>query len=468
MHNWVKESKELRKAITGIMLTSLFFMFMLTLGFNIQTIKAEPTTIIVPDDYPTIQGAVNAANSGDTVYVRAGTYYEHVTIDKSISLIGEDKYNTIIDGNNDGIVVTVTAHNVKITGFTAQNSGSYSGIYVGSSGNNISCNIITDNRDGIYLYSSFNNTISGNNIVANFDNGIRFYISSNNSIYENNITNNEQDGMSLLGTADNLCRNNIISRNNIMANNDGSIRVRHSSNNVISENNITDIGWVGIVLAYSSENNISGNNVRGINNNYCGIQLYYSSYDIISGNNITNNGHGIHLYFSSYNIISGNNITTNNQHGINLDNWSLHNIISGNNITTNGHGINFYISSNNSIYHNNFVDNSEQVRSDSSTNIWDNSYPSGGNYWSDYTDVDSFSGPSQNESGSDGIWDHPYIINVDNEDRYPLVEPNGVLHDIAVTGIGFHHSTVYGNITVTTTYNGENVNFDLHRCLDLQ
>jgi len=40
-----------------------------------------------------------------------------------------------------------------------------------------------------------------------------------------------------------------------------------------------------------------------------------------------------------------------------------------------------------------------------------------------YTDVDSFSGPSQNESGSDGIWDHPYIINADNQDRYPLVEP---------------------------------------------
>jgi hypothetical protein len=56
-----------------------------------------------------------------------------------------------------------------------------------------------------------------------------------------------------------------------------------------------------------------------------------------------------------------------------------------------------------------------------STNLWDNSYPAGGNYWSNYADVDQFSGPYQNETGSDGIWDHPYQIYEFNTDRYPLV-----------------------------------------------
>ena len=57
----------------------------------------------------------------------------------------------------------------------------------------------------------------------------------------------------------------------------------------------------------------------------------------------------------------------------------------------------------------------------SNTNTWDNGYPSGGNYWSDYTDVDQYSGPSQNITGSDGIWDHPYVIDENNKDNYPIV-----------------------------------------------
>jgi parallel beta-helix repeat protein len=83
-------------------------------------------------------------------------------------------------------------------------------------------------------------------------------------------------------------------------------------------------------------------------------------------------------------------------------------------------GVRLISSSNNEFYHNNFVDNTLQVVSDSSTNVWDNGYPSGGNYWSDYTNVDEFGGVYQNTTGSDGIWDNPYIIDTNNMDRYPL------------------------------------------------
>mgnify|MGYP003887738503 CR=1 FL=1 len=46
--------------------------------------------IVVPDDYPSIQSAINAADSGDEIYVKSGIYYENLIINKSISLIGED------------------------------------------------------------------------------------------------------------------------------------------------------------------------------------------------------------------------------------------------------------------------------------------------------------------------------------------------------------------------------------------
>jgi hypothetical protein len=84
------------KAVSGILLI-LLFMSMLVFAFNIQ--PAEAGTIVVPDDYLTIQEAINAAVPGDTVNVRAGTYGEYVVVNKSISLIGESSSTTQIYWN---------------------------------------------------------------------------------------------------------------------------------------------------------------------------------------------------------------------------------------------------------------------------------------------------------------------------------------------------------------------------------
>jgi len=76
-------------------------------------------------------------------------------------------------------------------------------------------------------------------------------------------------------------------------------------------------------------------------------------------------------------------------------------------------------------YHNNFVNNTQEV-SLATPNLnltWDDGYPSGGNYWSDYNGTDKFSGPFQNESGSDGIGDTPYVIDENNRDNYPFMQP---------------------------------------------
>jgi PKD repeat protein len=58
-------------------------------------------------------------------------------------------------------------------------------------------------------------------------------------------------------------------------------------------------------------------------------------------------------------------------------------------------------------------------------NVWDDGYPSGGNYWSGYAGVDLYSGPYQNQTGSDGIGDTPYVVGVNNQDHYPLTIPYG-------------------------------------------
>jgi len=65
------------------------------------------------------------------------------------------------------------------------------------------------------------------------------------------------------------------------------------------------------------------------------------------------------------------------------------------------------------------------VRFDTSgcIDVWDDGYPSSGNYWSDYADADLYCGPNQDIPGNDGVWDHPYVIDSYNNDSYPLVKP---------------------------------------------
>jgi len=170
-----------------------------------------------------------------------------------------------------------------------------------------------------------------------------------------------------------------------------------SSNSTISNSNIEANSGTGIVLTAGSqynnivENNITGNRGEGI------FLLGSSNFQKIVGNNVTANEYGMSLYISSNNRVYGNNILGNDC------------------------GIRLQACSNNSIYHNNFVNNTNQVYTVESTNIWDDGYPSGGNYLSNYASLDSKRGVGQNQTGSDGIGDTPYIIDMNNTDRYPLM-----------------------------------------------
>ena len=293
---------------------------------------APPKTWTVDDDGPadfaTIQGAINAATDRDTIFVHSGTYYENVDVNKSVSLIGEDRWSTIVDGLERGCVLNVTRDNVEIVGFTIQHSAV--------------------DKPGVYLDGVNYCSIAENNITDNFY-GVRLLDSSDNRVCGNNVTNSFSFGITL-GPDSN---DNRISGNNVSTSYNGSIRVYASLNNRISNNYITDT-YYGILLDSSFGTTLSGN-------------------DII-----------------------GNEV-----------------------------GVSTFLSENNSIYHNNFLDNTQQVEVQSSGyfNLWDDYYPSGGNYWSDYLGVDLYSGPGQNEPGGDGIGDTSYVIDGENEDAFPLMEP---------------------------------------------
>jgi parallel beta-helix repeat protein len=109
--------------------------------------------------------------------------------------------------------------------------------------------------------------------------------------------------------------------------------------------------------------------------------------------------------------------------GLNL--WKVKDALARNNTIWNSmYGIYLPESASNHIYHNNFINNTIQAYvTPNYNNTWDNGYPSGGNYWSDYTGTDLYSGPDQNMPGSDFRGDTPYAVNQNNTDHYPLTIP---------------------------------------------
>ena len=128
-----------------------------------------PATLTVPDDFPTIQQAVSVAPSGDTIYVRAGTYNEHVTITKALTLQGEDRATTVIDGGGSGKTVISNADYVTVRGLTITGGGAAegpiqdAGLVIQNASNNVieDCVITANDLNGLFVYQSSSTTIRG-------------------------------------------------------------------------------------------------------------------------------------------------------------------------------------------------------------------------------------------------------------------------------------------------------------------
>lgn len=392
---------------------TLLLIGILALGFNIQQVRSDWTsteTIHIRTDGSVYPDTAPISSIDNITYTLTDNIFGNVP--QWTSAIALERDNIVIDG----------------AGYTLQGTYPYyssTGIeLLGRSNITIKNMRIKEFTVGIYLFESSRNSISANDITSNFA-GFDFEVSNDNSISENNVADNWDVGIYSFGSWNSISRNNV-------ANNRYGIKLEASGAS-ISSNNITN-NECGIAIHFhSSYSSIFGNNIA--DNGY-GIEIFmFSNYNSISDNNITNNGCGISPFENSnYNSISGNNIA-NNGWGIEL--WySSYNSISGNNIADNGCGIFLHwYTPNNIIYHNDFVGNGEQVsKGYLSANVWDDGYPSGGNYWSDHVTVDQYSGVDQTKHGSDGIVDEPYIINDYDRDNYPLVKPFS-FHDIGITGI---------------------------------
>ncbi|MGD2066878.1 MAG: right-handed parallel beta-helix repeat-containing protein [Candidatus Bathyarchaeota archaeon] len=372
--------------------------------------KAEPRTIVVPDDYPTIADAVGNASPGDTVFVKKGNYAGGIALNKPITLKGENAESTIIVGGTILQELSPASTYVKNKNsekptttrcsFVKANTTTQHDLQTANSKSQL-VNMLPPITFGVYINSS-DITISGFTVMggtrALFGSGDRLQI-------KENIL-----GSCILGGSDIIVANNtriglqIGGIHNLIVGNVGSLMLV-SSNSTVFDNSLSQFN-----LENAHSNIISSNTLFGAN---MGLWIGSSvtsaprkcSYNIFAGNTIENCGlWGILLAEGSYNVFFGNIIKNT---GMETDNSGYGLALGGTHL----------VSKNNLFLHNIFVNNTKNFGTNwavQGTNSFDDGEE--GNYWDDYLTLY----PGASEVGQSGTGDTAYLLGELNVDNHPL------------------------------------------------
>jgi parallel beta-helix repeat protein len=262
------------------------------------SLSINPRIIYVDDDnvngpwfgtlehpFKYIRWGLGAAFDGDIVFVFNGFYKENsMEVYNQITLQGENRDNTIIDGNGYSII-DIMKHNVIITGFTFQNALEYTAINIISNHITITNNIITTSNRGINMppTTSTNITISHNIIRNHQDEGIQIWSDNDYLTITNNTFINNRKGIVTYGEQ----HHSTIEHNNFLNNNNG-LSIWNGHNLTIQNNNFK-------------------------NNRNTALNLHYSKYSIILHNTFNNNTRGIMFYSSKGNQFIHNNFIRNEE-----------------------------------------------------------------------------------------------------------------------------------------------------------
>lgn len=392
----------MKRKLIGVLVTLLMIAAFLPVVEADYSISRSVSMVYVDDDYTSstpgwqidcfdnIQDGIDAVDEHGTVYVYNGSFYENIVINKTIELIGENRDSTIIvnifsyvlceevlisDADNDGIIVSFQNGDAAIDWYGAKDSNGQMPdpiltdfLYEDMDGNGVWNQMPPPYIDKTIRPKGFNPTpVLGGQTNYNAKlatNGSAYYIFDDNN--DDGIYNDSEDVLFTYSATpspgDLEVENAELAR--------GSVDQYYFFKDSDHNNKYTIENYFGDVITILADNvNVSGFTIK----DGAGIKITSDSNTII-GNNFINNSYGV--WSSGYN---------------------------------------------NKIYNNNFMINTQSAY-DEGINIWDNGYPSGGNYW----DVYDESSEGAYDNNSDGIVDTPYdIFGGGNQDRYPFINQSG-------------------------------------------
>ena len=340
----------------------------------------------------------------------------------------------------DGIS-TAASSNVSIQGNRVEYNGD--GIYIESVRDaRVSGNALALNRqDGLFCYNATNVVVEANAVTRNGWAGLHVSTAASLVVSANSVSGNSRAGISLESSTQVLVHGNTAFSN--LAN---GMLLDGIQELVLSANVVSSSGQTGVSIGASRDLNVTGNTVSG--NRYGGIVLAGAERTSLSGNRITNNSNGVSFLFSRDVRIEGNNVSHNQEYGAYLADIETVTVarnhlagneigvgiegcrnatVEANEVRDGTYGLYLFRCSGLRTFHNSFESNLVPGMDDmGAENAWDDGYPSGGNYWSDYGGYDRCSGANQTDCPrADGIGDVLYVVDPTSIDRYPLMRPYG-------------------------------------------
>lgn len=202
------------KDLKGLMLL-IFLTTTIISNINVSLCSAEHYVY----KGQSIQEAINNANPGDTIIVYNGTYNEHVEVNKTLTIIGENPYTTIINGSGLEYTVTmiITSPDVVLANLTiigASETEQYGVLISNTQNATLKSLIIKENYRGLVLHNASNCIISNNSIVKNIAYAMTLRLNSNNNTFTDNNIMENPTGVWI----ENSCEDNWFYHNNFINN----------------------------------------------------------------------------------------------------------------------------------------------------------------------------------------------------------------------------------------------------------
>ena len=196
-----------------------------------------------PGNHTLIRYAIENASAGDTIFVYNGTYRENVIVNKTVSLVGEDRNTTIIDGAGSDALLMASDW-VNVTGFSMVNASAESGVNVSASSRcRVSGNVMSNNLIGITATASPGLIISGNIVSNNSEKGVDIYVADGVYVSSNFVASNALYGIAITATSDGYVANNAIMGHGMGIEVYAGVRNTFYLN-VVSNNSFGSVFWV--------------------------------------------------------------------------------------------------------------------------------------------------------------------------------------------------------------------------------